>query len=146
LLARLEHVLGPARAPQDRRAAQLAAPARRGAVLDDVEREPRVRIQKLDPNDRALEREILVQIEVRDAVMRVRGRTAKRQYGRRGCRRDSVALHDLPPTPTGRHSFAQFAARGKARRYSRQKITSPAAMTSGAPTQVDARGTSSNRQ
>src|SRR5690606_8678108 len=41
LLARLEHVLGPARAPQHRGAAQLAAPTRRGAVLDDVEREPR---------------------------------------------------------------------------------------------------------
>ena len=63
-----------------------------------VEVQPRVRIHELDARDHALERDVFVEIEVRDAVMRVRGARDAKQNGTAtlAAARRCHALFDLP--------------------------------------------------
>jgi hypothetical protein len=69
-LADGEHVLGPARAPQDSGAAKLALPLRDCPVIvHDVEINPGVRVYQCNVLDGSRHGDVDVQIEIGQAVM-----------------------------------------------------------------------------
>ena len=113
VLARDEHLLGPARAAQHRGGAHLAALRDLRAVgIRRLEVDVGVRIHEVDARDRALERNLAAAVEIAEAVVSACGAGGSWELAGGLFYAMAEAVLDVGPDLDGEHALGPGAALG----------------------------------